>query len=134
MNGAVEHFILVTMLSSVLGLRAKTPQNITGLLHFTGSKLYPMDTWENFATAGIGATLLEPDDLTLQSSTEFSINVAGGTQYKVSDSLLIRFEARWLPLISSTDVAGICGRSCVIAFDSSIYNQFQLSAGFSLRF
>lgn len=103
-------------------------------IHFTGSKLYPMGAWENFATAGIGATLLEPNDITLQSSTEFSINVGGGTQYKVSDSLLIRFEARWLPIIGSTNVAGICGRSCVIAFDSSIYNQFQLSAGFSLRF
>lgn len=37
-NGAVKHFILVTMLSSVLGLSAQKPDNITVLLHSTESR------------------------------------------------------------------------------------------------
>ncbi|EED36219.1 conserved hypothetical protein [Luminiphilus syltensis NOR5-1B] len=103
-------------------------------LHFTGTRVYPMGGWEAFASAGLGGTLLDPDDSSLKSSTEFSFNIAGGTQYTINDAFRLRFEARWIPILTGTGVAGICSGGCIIRIDSSLYSQFQLNAGFSLRF
>jgi opacity protein-like surface antigen len=103
-------------------------------LHFTGTKLYPAGDWEGFVTAGVGGTHFDPDDSSLRSSTEFSFQVGGGAQYKISEAFLFRIEARWIPIITSTDAAGICSGGCIIAVDSSVYSQVQINAGFSVRF
>lgn len=103
-------------------------------LHFTGTKLYDMDGWSGFAVAGLGATLLEPDDASLESSTEFSMQVGGGALVPITKNLLLRFDARWMPTFTGTGVAGICKGGCVIAVDSDLYHQFQLNAGIALRF
>ena len=103
-------------------------------LHFTGTKLYDMGGWSGFAVAGLGATLLEPDDSSLESSTEFSMQVGGGALVPITKHLLLRFDARWMPTFTGTGAAGICKGGCVIAVDSDLYHQFQLNAGISLRF
>ena len=66
-------------------------------LHFTGMSYYPRGNWEHFVMAGLGATLFDPADSTLKDTTRFSAQIAGGTNYRLTDNLLLRLEARWLP-------------------------------------
>lgn len=103
-------------------------------LHFTGTKHYDMGGWTSFALAGIGATILDPDDASLSSTTEFSIQVGGGAYIPLTERLLLRFDARWLPTFTGTGVAGICSGGCVIAIESDLYHQVQVNAGVTLRF
>ena len=78
--------------------------------------------------------ILEPDDPSLESSTEFSMQVGAGAFLAVTKNLMLRFDARWLPTFTDTGVAGICGGGCVIAVESDLYHQVQINAGLTLRF
>jgi opacity protein-like surface antigen len=103
-------------------------------VHLVGTKLYPMGRWEPFVLAGVGATLFEPADGSLQSNTEFSLQLGGGAYYKLGEAVRLRFDARWVPSITGTDVAGICSGGCVIATRSDIYSQVQVNAGIAISF
>jgi len=104
------------------------------VLHFTGTRQYDMGGWTAFATAGLGATMFDPDDASLDSKTEFSLQVGAGALYPVTDHLLIRLDARWLPVLTGTGIAGFCSGGCVIAVESDFYHQVQLNVGLSLSF
>ncbi len=103
-------------------------------LHFTGMNYYPQGNWEHFVIAGLGATHFDPDDSSLDSDTRFSMQVAGGTNYRLSENLLLRLEARWIPAFFNGSSAGICSGGCTIAVKSDTYSQFQFNAGLMLRF
>lgn len=103
-------------------------------IHFTGTKLYDMGSWSGFAVAGLGATVFEPDDRSLGSSTEFSMQVGAGALIPLTKRLMLRVDARWIPTFTGTGIAGICSGGCVIAVESDLYHQVQVNAGIALRF
>jgi opacity protein-like surface antigen len=121
-----------TNLDANLGLQA-TGLKLTNL-HLTASKVYPDGDLEGFVTAGAGATFLDPEDGQLNSSTQFSLQVGAGAQYAVTEQLFIRAEARWLPIITGSNAAGLCSGGCIIALDAEYYSQTQFNVGFVLRF
>ncbi len=103
-------------------------------LHFTGTSYYPAGRWERFIQAGVGASHFSPDDGTLTDDTRFSLHVAAGANYRLSERFLLRLEARWLPAVLSSNAAGFCSGGCTIAIKSEFYSQFQVNAGLMFRF
>ena len=103
-------------------------------LHFTGTSYYPAGRWERFVQAGVGVSHFSPDDNTLTDDTRFSLHVAAGANYRLSERFLFRLEARWLPAVLSSDAAGFCSGGCTIAIKSEFYSQFQVNAGLMVRF
>ena len=103
-------------------------------LHFTGTSYYPVGRWERFVQAGLGVTYYSPDDDTLEDDTRFSLQLAAGANYRLSERFLFRLEARWIPAVLSSDAAGLCSGGCTIAIKSEFYSQFQLNAGLMLRY
>jgi opacity protein-like surface antigen len=103
-------------------------------IHFTAMNYYPNGNWEPFVLAGIGAGYFSPEDKSLQDSTKFSAQIAGGANYKISENLLLRLEARWIPTFFNGGSAGICSGGCTIALKSDMYSQFQTNIGLQFRF
>ncbi|MEH6581653.1 MAG: hypothetical protein V7754_06925 [Halioglobus sp.] len=103
-------------------------------LHFTAMNYYPNGNWEPFVLAGVGAGHFSPADKSLKDTTRLSGQIAGGTNYKLSENLLIRLEARWIPTFFNGSSAGICSGGCVIALKSDMYSQFQANIGLQFRF
>lgn len=103
-------------------------------LHFTAMNYYPQGNWEPFVLAGIGAAYFSPEDSSLRDDTRFSAQIAGGTNYRISESLLVRIEARWIPTFFNGSSAGICSGGCTIALKSDMYSQFQANIGLQFRF
>lgn len=103
-------------------------------LHFTGMNYYPRGDWEPFVLAGIGAAYFSPGDSLLKSSTRVSAQIGAGANYRVSDRLRLRLEARWIPTFFNGSSAGICSGGCTIALKSDVYSQFQANIGVQFRF
>jgi opacity protein-like surface antigen len=103
-------------------------------LHFTGTSYYPVGRWERFIQAGVGATFFSPDDSSLSDTTRFSLQLAGGANYQLTERFLLHLEARWIPVFFSGDSAGMCSGGCTIALKSEFYSQFQVNAGLMFRF
>jgi opacity protein-like surface antigen len=103
-------------------------------LHFTAMNYYPRGSWEPFVLAGVGAAHFSPADDSLDSSTRVSAQIGGGANYKISESLLLRLEARWIPTFFNGSSAGICSGGCTIALKSDMYSQFQANIGLQFRF
>ena len=103
-------------------------------IHFTAMNYYPNGNWEPFVLAGIGAGYFSPEDKSLRDTTKFSAQVAGGANYKISENLLLRLEARWIPTFFNGSSAGICSGGCTIVLKSDMYSQFQANIGLQFRF
>ncbi len=112
---------------------ADTDMDITHL-HFTGMSYYPTGRWENFVLAGVGATHFDPADAALDSDTRFSLQIGGGTNYRLSERLLLRLDARWFLSFFSDSAAVFCSGGCIIAVKSETYSQVQVNAGLMWRF
>jgi opacity protein-like surface antigen len=121
-----------TQFESGAGLRDED-MDITHV-HFTAMNYYPSGNWEPFVLAGIGAAFFSPGDSSLKDTTKFSAQIAGGANYKLSDNLLLRLEARWIPTFFNGSSAGICSGGCTIALKSEMYSQFQTNIGLQFRF
>jgi opacity protein-like surface antigen len=103
-------------------------------IHFTAMNYYPSGNWERFVLAGIGAGVFSPADNSLNDDTLFSAQIGGGANYKFSENLLLRFEARWIPTFFNGSASGICSGGCTIALKSDVYSQFQANVGLQFRF
>jgi opacity protein-like surface antigen len=103
-------------------------------IHFTAMNYYPSGNWEPFVLAGIGAGIFSPEDSSLSDDTLFSAQIGGGANYKISENLLLRFDARWIPTFFNGSASGICSGGCTIALKSDVYNQFQANVGLQFRF
>ena len=103
-------------------------------LHFTAMSYYPSGRMEPFVMAGVGAGFFSPKDSTLDDETKFSAQVGAGTNYRFSDSLLIRLDVRWLATFFDSDGAAFCSGGCVIAVSSDTYSQVQANVGLMYRF
>jgi opacity protein-like surface antigen len=103
-------------------------------LHFTAMNYYPRGNWEPFVLAGIGVAHFSPDDKTLSSDTRVSAQIGAGANYKMSENLLLRLEARWIPTFFNGSSSGICSGGCIIALQSDTYSQVQANIGLQYRF
>ena len=103
-------------------------------LHFTAMNYYPSGKSEPFVAAGIGGGHFSVADRSLKDVTVFSAQIAGGTNYKLTDALLLRLEARWIGSFFNGSSAIFCSGGCAIAVKSDIYSQFQANIGLQYRF
>ena len=103
-------------------------------VHFTGMSYYPSGDFEPFVMAGVGVGFFSPEDSDLDDETQFSMQVGGGFNYRLSDNLLLRFDVRWLPTFFSGSGSAFCSGGCVVRLDADTYNQVQANAGLMFRF
>lgn len=103
-------------------------------LHFTAMSYYPDGKMEPFVMAGIGAGFFSPKDSTLKDETKLSAQVGAGTNYRFTDSLLLRMDVRWIPTFFDGSGSAFCSGGCTIAVSSSTYSQFQANVGLMYRF
>ncbi|MEH6634154.1 MAG: hypothetical protein V7700_01490 [Halioglobus sp.] len=103
-------------------------------VHFTAMSYYPDGRLEPFVMAGVGAGFFNPKDSTLKDVTKFSAQIGAGTNYKITEYLLLRFDVRWLPTFFNGSSSGFCSGGCTIRLSSDTYSQVQANAGLMFRF
>jgi opacity protein-like surface antigen len=103
-------------------------------VHFTAMGYYPEGKFEPFVMAGLGAGFFSPKDSSLKSETQFSMQVGAGANYHLTDNLLLRVDARWLPTFFNSSGSAFCSGGCTIRLSSDTYNQVQVNAGLMFRF
>jgi len=103
-------------------------------LHFTAMNYYPSGNWEPFVLAGIGAGFFSPSDSSLRDVTKVSAQIGGGANYKITENLQLRFDARWIPTFFNGSSSGICSGGCTIELKSDVYSQYQANIGLMFRF
>jgi opacity protein-like surface antigen len=95
-----------------------------------------------FLFGGIGATQYSPQELMgnlIDSSTRFSSTWGGGVKVYPGRNVGLKLTARWTPTYIKSDPAGVwCspywGFGCYQLVDTDYSNQFEMSAGVSVRF
>jgi opacity protein-like surface antigen len=103
-------------------------------VHFTAMAYYPDGKLEPFVLAGIGAGFFSPKDSSLKDETKFSAQIGAGTNYRFSESLLLRVDVRWLATFFDSSGAAFCSGGCTIAVSSDTYSQVQANIGLMYRF
>ena len=103
-------------------------------LHFTAMNYYPQGKWEPFVAAGVGGGYFSPADKSLKDISVFSAQIAGGANYKLTETLLLRLEARWIASFFNGSSAIFCSGGCTVAVKSDFYHQFQANVGLQYRF
>ncbi len=104
-------------------------------VHFTAMSYYPREKLEPFVMAGVGLTHFEPQDSTLRSDNKFSLQVGAGSNYRLTNSVLLRADIRWIPTFVGNEGGTLCknGR-CTVKIESEFYHQVQLNIGVMFRF
>lgn len=103
-------------------------------VHFTAMSYYPQGRMEPFVMAGLGAGFFSPKDSTLKDETKFSAQVGAGTNYRLTDELLLRLDVRWIGTFFDSSGAAFCSGGCTIAVSSDTYSQVQANLGLMYRF
>ena len=83
-------------------------------VHFTAMSYYPDGNMEPFVMAGVGAGFFSPKDSTLKDETKFSAQIGAGTNYRFTDSLLLRLDVRWLATFFDSSSSAFCSGGCTI--------------------
>ena len=103
-------------------------------LQFTAMTLWPQGRWEPFLLLGVGGAHFSPSDSTLSNVTRISGQIAGGTNFKFSEHLLLRLGARWVPTFFSGNSAVFCDGGCTVGVSSSVWSQGVVDIGLQFRF
>jgi opacity protein-like surface antigen len=103
-------------------------------VQFTAMSYYPDGKLEPFVLAGLGAGFFSPKDSSLKDETQFSAQIGAGTNYRLADNLLLRFDVRWLPTFFNGSGSAFCSGGCTITLSSDAYSQVQVNAGLMFRF
>jgi opacity protein-like surface antigen len=103
-------------------------------LHFTAMSYYPDGKMEPFVIAGVGVGYFEPEDPSLDSETKLSAQIGAGTNYRFTDSLLLRADVRWIPTFFNGGGSAFCSGGCNIKLSSDSYSQVQANIGLMFRF
>lgn len=104
-------------------------------LHFTGTNVYPQsDRLSYFVLAGIGASFYKPGDATLKDVTRFSAQIGAGANLRLTDTLSLQLDARWLPTLFNSETSIFCAGGCTISVNADAFSQFQVNAGLLFRF
>lgn len=100
------------------------------------------DTLRPFIFGGLGATQFSPSDVmgsAIESTTKFSSNWGGGVKAYPGRNVGFKATVRWVPTYIKSEPGGIwCSPywpfGCYQLVDNQYVNQFQFSAGVTLRF
>jgi len=125
------------------GTRAYTDmavRNYHGILGYDFGD--PDSSLRPFFFGGLGATSYSPSDIQGQSidgETRFSTTWGGGAKYYFSQNVGLRFTGRWTPTHINSDASGLwCSPwwpwNCWVVGSPNYSNQFEMSAGLSVRF
>lgn len=108
-------------------------------LQFQSSIDYPLsNNVAPYLGIGVGASYIDAD--WVKDELEFSASIFTGIEYRISDSLALNTQLRWLGTVVDNDTSGVCElsarrtESCIIQFDTSWMNQFSAIAGVTLSF
>ncbi len=103
-------------------------------LQFTAMTLWPHLRWEPFILLGVGAVYYSPSDNSLQNLTRLSAQVAGGVNYKLTDKVLLRAGARWVPTFFDGNGAAFCDGGCSLGVSGTVWSQVVVDTGVQFRF
>ena len=104
-------------------------------VHVTSMKYYPDGDWERFILAGGGMGFFNPEDNSLHDVSRLSIQIGAGANYRLSNRLMLRIEARWFGTVFKSSSRIFCnGNECTVGIASDIYDQIQIDAGLLFRF
>lgn len=102
--------------------------------HFTAMSYYPEGKMEPFVLAGLGAGFFSPKDSSLKNVTKISAQLGAGTNYRLTENLLLRLDARWLMTFFNGSGSAFCDGGCAISVRSDLYSQLQTNVGLMVRF
>lgn len=103
-------------------------------LQFTAMTLWPQGRLEPFILLGVGGVHFSPSDSTLDKVTRISGQIAGGVNVKLTEHLLLKFDARWIPTFFNGSNAVFCNGGCTIGVSSTVWSQGGVDAGLMFRF
>ncbi len=108
-------------------------------IHLGGTYLFETDNIRPFIALTLGATRFDPDVSGFGSETKFSASLGGGWQFKATERLGVRVEARAFTTFIDSDSDLFCqsdsgGASCLITIKSSTLTQWEARAGLVFRF
>ncbi len=108
-------------------------------LHFQSSLAFPFsERASSYLGVGIGGSYIDAD--WVDDEWGFSASIMGGVEYRLSDSLSLNTQLRWLGTAVDNDTRGVCNLptthsdGCIIQFKTSWMNQFSANAGVTWRF
>jgi hypothetical protein len=102
--------------------------------HIGGVYLYDGEHWRPFITGTLGITRFDPVNQ-YDDETRFSMSLGGGVRRKLTDSILLRFDARAYSTLLDSGSAIFCsGDGCSIAVSGTTYWQYEISAGLGFSF
>jgi hypothetical protein len=122
-----------------LGVRGAEP-TLLGLdidyLHLGGTVPFatPNKKLETLLSGGLGATYMQADIAGSSSALFFSVSLAGGLRYHLSQRVALRFDLRGWFTINSSQGAVFCSGGCVIAISGSWFAQIEATGGVQLSF
>jgi hypothetical protein len=104
---------------------------LNGLYYLAEGKLRP------FALGGLGVSMWNPYG-NYDSVTQFAWALGGGMKYYLTKQLGLRFDARWVPTVLSSDSSVFCrsdlGGQCTVRSGGTLIDQFEFTGGLVLRF
>ncbi|UCB55048.1 MAG: outer membrane beta-barrel protein [Thiotrichales bacterium] len=119
-------------------LQSTTSSNTESLridyYHFGGTVFYDYDRVHPFVAGGLGATHISPSNDAFSSTTKFSLSIAGGLKFPISQNVGLRLEARGYGTVVSSGSTILCSGGCVAKFTGSLFMQFEAFAGLSIAF
>ncbi|MEX0334697.1 outer membrane beta-barrel protein [Vibrio tubiashii] len=108
-------------------------------IHFQSSVYYPIeDKFSSYLGIGLGGSYIDAD--WVDKELGFSASIFGGFEYKLSDTVALNTQLRWLGTVVDNDTSGVCNLpttsegSCVIKFKTDWMNQFSANLGLTVRF
>ena len=89
---------------------------------------------DTLLSGGAGATYMQADIEGSSSELFFSVSLAGGLRYHLSQKVALRFDLRGWYTFTSSQGAIFCSGGCVIAVSGSGFGQIEATGGVQLSF
>jgi len=101
---------------------------------YTGGR--PRDQARTFVGASIGVTSFQPRTAGFEGDAQFAFGLYGGVKVALAKHFGLRFQGQWVSTWVESGTKTFCDPNgfCYTVSDSSYLNQFELAAGFSLKF
>ena len=105
-------------------------------LHLGGTVPFatPNEKLDALLSGGVGATFMQADIEGSSSELFFSVSLAGGLRYHLSQRVALRFDLRGWYTFTSSQAAIFCSGGCIIAISGSGFGQIEATGGVQLSF
>lgn len=139
-NDPGEMFILYSHQSTQLnGNGTLAPSKLTDLdldyFHLGGTLYYPKANWEPYVSASLGLTQFRLANSSFNNETRFSMGIAFGTSYRLTNHLALQAELRGFATFMESNNDLFCDTNgCVYKIDATTFMQGQANIGVQYRF